>query len=474
VAAKKRKKPGKDAGADHTAPKARLRPAARFRNYFLAGILVTAPISITFWLTWKVIGFIDASVTPLIPPRWTPETYLPFAVPGFGLVIATVVLIFIGILATGFAGRLATTLSDQLVARVPVVRSIYSWTKQVFETVLSQRTSAFNEVVMVEYPSRGTWAIGFITGRTEGEVQDLTGETVYNVFVPATPNPTTGFLLFIPERDIRRLDLTIEEGIKLVISSGIVTPDSKDRRHSPANRAQAEHLEHHAGARPGIVRRLRNYFFAGILVTAPISITIWLAWEFVAYVDDRVTPLIPPSWNPETYLPFGLPGLGVVVVVLGLTMIGFITAGLIGRTLVHLGERILDRMPVVRSLYGAVKQIIETVFKEQSNAFREVVLIQYPRPESWAIGFITGQTDRHVQDLAPRQVVNVFLPTTPNPTSGFLLFVAREEIQELSMTIEEGIKMVVSGGIVTPVQRRDAPDEPEELDGGSPKAARNA
>ncbi len=460
MAAKSRKEPEKDAGEHHAAPRARLRPAARLRNYFLAGILITAPISITFWLIWKVIGFIDASVTPLIPPQWSPETYLPFAVPGFGLVIATVVLILIGILATGFAGQLATTLSDLLVARVPVVRSVYSWTKQVFETVLSQRASAFNEVVMVEYPSRGTWAIGFITGRTEGEVQDLTGATVYNVFVPATPNPTTGFLLFIPERDLRRLDLTVEEGIKLVISSGIVTPDSKDRSHSPANRANTAHLESHASARPGLVRRLRNYFFAGILVTAPISITIWLAWEFVSFVDDRVTPLIPPNWNPETYLPFGLPGLGVVVVVLGLTVIGFVTAGLAGRTLVHMGERILDRTPLVRGIYGAVKQIVETVFKEQSNAFREVVLIQYPRQESWAIGFITGQTDRHVQDLAPHQVVNVFLPTTPNPTSGFLLFVAREEIQELTMTIEEGIKMVVSGGIVTPgAKGQDSPGE---------------
>ncbi len=471
-----RKNPGKDRGADHAVLPRRLRPAARLRNYFLAGILVTAPISITFWLIWKVIGFIDSSVAPLIPPQWNPETYLPFAVPGFGLVIATFALILIGILATGFAGRLATTLSDQLVARVPVVRSIYSWTKQVFETVLSQRASAFNEVVMVEYPSRGIWAIGFITGRTAGEVQELTEEIVYNVFVPATPNPTTGFLLFIPERDIRRLDLTVEEGIKLVISSGIITPDSTGPQRAPVSRTGSTQLEHQAETRPGLVRRLRNYFFAGVLVTAPISITIWLAWEFVAYVDDRVTPLIPPAWNPETYLPFGLPGLGVVVVVFGLTMIGFVTAGLIGRTLVQMGERILDRTPVVRSLYGAVKQIIETVFKEQSKAFREVVLIQYPRPESWAIGFVTGQTEGHVQDLTPRQVVNVFLPTTPNPTSGFLLFVPREEIQTLGMTIEEGIKMVVSGGIVTPTSGagRETPDKQDKLDDPSAKVARSA
>ena len=449
----------------------RTRPAARLRNYFLAGILVTAPVSITFWLVWRVIGFIDARVIPLIPPVWNPETYLPFAVPGFGLIIAIIFLIAIGILARGYAGRLTTTLTDFVVARVPVARSIYSWTKQVFETVLSQRKTAFNEVVMLEYPSRGIWAIGFITGQTQGEVQNLTDETVYNVFIPATPNPTSGFLLFIPERDIHHLDMTVEEGIKLVISGGIVTPGKLERRRE-ANGAPPEE-EPHAGAEPGVVQRMRNNLFAGILVTAPISITIWLTWEFVTYVDSRVTPLIPPAWNPETYLPFGLPGLGVVVAVLALTFIGFVTAGIVGRTMVNMGERLLDRMPVVRSLYAAVKQIVETVFKEQSKAFRECVLIQYPRAESWAIGFVTGQTEGHVQDLAPKQVVNVFLPTTPNPTSGFLLFVPKEEIVLLRMSVEEGIKMVVSGGIVTPPAPEDdapgakpgagGPIDPEEV-----------
>ena len=433
-------------------------PAARFRNYFLAGLLVTAPVSITFWLVWRVIGFIDARVMPLIPPVWNPETYLPFAVPGFGLVIAVLFFISVGILARGYAGRLTTTLADLMVARVPVARSIYSWTKQVFETVFSQRKTAFNEVVLLEYPSRGIWAIGFITGETKGEVQDLTDETVYNVFIPATPNPTSGFLLFIPERDIHHLDMTVEEGIKLVISGGIVTPDTLSRRRGENGAAKPE--EPHTGAKPGIVQRMRNNLFAGILVTAPISITIWLTWEFVTYVDNRVTPLIPPAWNPETYLPFGLPGLGVVVAVLSLTFIGFVTAGIVGRTLVRMGEQILDRTPVVRSLYAAVKQIVETVFKEQSKAFRECVLIQYPRRESWAIGFVTGESDGHVQELTPKQVVNVFLPTTPNPTSGFLLFVPKEEIVLLRMNVEEGIKMVVSGGIVTP---------PAPVEDGTPK-----
>lgn len=466
----------------------------RLRNYFLAGILVTAPISITFWLTWRVITFIDNRVTPYIPAHWNPETYLPFGVPGLGLVVAIIMLTLIGFLAAGYVGRMTMHIGERIVGRVPVIRSIYSWTKQVFETVLSQSSSAFREVVLIEYPRPGCWAVGFITGKTVGEVQRLTAATVYNVFIPATPNPTTGFLLFVPKEDVHHLDLTVEEGIKLVISGGIVVPDHQQFEHpvtAEAAAAQAEaralrpaaedaatgtaprrrRRRHDDGSAPraGIITRLRNYFFAGILVTAPLAITIWLAWEFVTFVDGNVTPYIPARWNPETYLRFSVPGLGVVVVVLGLVMIGFLTAGLLGRTLVAAGERILARMPVIRSLYSAVKQIFETVLKEQSRAFREVILFEYPRKNCWSLGFITGPADAGIQDLTPDDTVNVFMPTTPNPTSGFLLFLPRRETMALSMTVEEGIKMVVSGGIVTP-QDRGAP--PAEVSAEEPARAR--
>ena len=373
-----------------------------------------------------------------------------------------------GFLAAGYLGRLVMQTGERIVGRLPVVRSVYSWTKQLLETVLSQSSTAFREVVLIEYPRRGCWAVGFITGETLGEVQRLTAETVYNVFIPATPNPTTGFLLFVPRHDVHHLDLTVEEGIKLVISSGIVIPD---REHEGEEEITAEaakaQIEAHARKtlgrrrrrkateqpRAGFITRLRNYFFAGILVTAPIAITTWLASEFVSFVDDQVIRYIPERWNPETYLPFSLPGLGVVVVVVTLILVGFLTAGLLGRSLIAAGERLLTRMPVIRSLYGAVKQIMETVLKEQSQAFREVVLLEYPRPECWALGFITGPAEAGIQELTPSQTVNIFLPTTPNPTSGFLLLLPRNTVRHLEMTVEEGIKMVVSGGIVTPPDR---------------------
>jgi uncharacterized membrane protein len=210
-------------------------------------------------------------------------------------------------------------------------------------------------------------------------------------------------------------------------------------------------------------QRIRTYFFAGILVTAPLFITGYVAWLFINFVDDKITPLIPPAYNPETYLPFALPGLGLVVLFVGLTMVGMFMAGFMGRLFTRLSEALLNRMPVIRSVYNAVKQILETVLAQQSTAFREAVLVEYPRRGIWAIAFITGATEGEVQNITVDDTVNIFLPTTPNPTSGFLLFVPKEDLIPLSMSVEEAIKMVISGGIVTPPDNRSAADKDMSL-----------
>ncbi len=205
----------------------------------------------------------------------------------------------------------------------------------------------------------------------------------------------------------------------------------------------------------GFGGRLRAYLLAGIVITAPISITFYLAWLFVSFVDSKVTPLIPAAYNPTTYLPFGLPGLGLVIVIVVLTLIGAMSAGFFGRMLMRFYERLLSRMPVLRSIYSATKQIIETVVAHQSTAFREAVLVEYPRRGIWCIGFLTGVTRGEVQNLTDEEVLNVFLPTTPNPTSGFLLFVPHRDLVVLDMTVEEALKMVISGGIVAPPLRKE-------------------
>ena len=203
---------------------------------------------------------------------------------------------------------------------------------------------------------------------------------------------------------------------------------------------------------PSPLARLRAYFLTGVIVTAPFSITIYLVWQFFSFLDTRVEGLLPGRYNPETYLPFSLPGVGLVVMVAFLTLVGMLTAGLAGRTLVRLGERLLSRMPVVRSVYSTLKQIFETVLAQSSRSFREVVLIEYPRRGLGAIGFVTGPTRGEIQARSEDELVNVFLPTTPNPTSGFLLFVPKKDLIHLDMSIEDGIKLVISGGIVAPSQ----------------------
>jgi len=200
--------------------------------------------------------------------------------------------------------------------------------------------------------------------------------------------------------------------------------------------------------------RLRAYFFTGVLITAPAAITIWLAWEVIGFFDNQVRGLIPPHYDIADWVPFRVPGFGLLIFILAMMLIGAFTANLAGRYIVSLGERILAAMPVVRSVYGAMKQIFETVLAQKSDAFRQVVLIEYPRRGMWALGFVSGVTEGEIQNLTEDEVLNVFLPTTPNPTSGYLLFVPRRDVIVLGMTVEEGIKMVVSGGIVTPPDRR--------------------
>jgi uncharacterized membrane protein len=225
-----------------------------------------------------------------------------------------------------------------------------------------------------------------------------------------------------------------------------------------------DHGSGHAISKPGLFARMRAYFLTGVLVSAPLAITFGLAWWFIEFVDSKVIPLIPAHYNPENYLPigyedYGIPGFGLLVMLVFITVVGWFTTNFAGRALIKLYERILGRIPAVRSIYSAVKQILETVLANQSNAFRQAVLLEYPRRGMWAIGFITGETKGEVQHLTEDTVINIFLPTTPNPTSGFLLFVPRRDVVVLDMTVEEAIKMVMSGGIVTPPDRRPVEEQ---------------
>ena len=200
----------------------------------------------------------------------------------------------------------------------------------------------------------------------------------------------------------------------------------------------------------GLIAKFRNYFFTGILVTVPILITLYVTWIVITFIDIKVAGLLPEYLNFREAFPYQIPGLGLIIVIIFVTLIGALTPGLLGRTFLRFGERIVSKMPVVRSIYSAIKQIMETVMSTNSNSFREVVLVQYPRKGLWVIGFVTGSTKGEVKRTLSKDknLINVFIPTTPNPTSGFLLFVPKKDLIYLDMSVEQAVKMVISGGIV--------------------------
>lgn len=207
---------------------------SKIKTYFLTGILVTAPVGITFYIAYKLILYIDRWSNAIIPPKFRLSEYLAMDIPGLGIVVITVALILIGMFTTGFFGRFFVKLGEKIVLKVPFVSSIYNLLKQVFETFLSGKKTSFNEVVLLEYPRKGLWVLGFISSTTKGEVKENIKGKVLNVFVPTTPNPTSGFLLFVKESEVIRLRMSVEEGLKLVISCGIVTSEDAEKLKAKA------------------------------------------------------------------------------------------------------------------------------------------------------------------------------------------------------------------------------------------------
>jgi uncharacterized membrane protein len=209
---------------------------------------------------------------------------------------------------------------------------------------------------------------------------------------------------------------------------------------------QEEQTSSHIGA------RLRGYFLTGLIIVGPVAITIYVVWWFVNLVDGWVKPLIPRAYLPETYLPVNVPGVGLIVGIAALMLIGALTANLFGRTIVSYGEMMLDRMPVVRGVYRLLKQIFTTVFSKTGTSFKRVGLIEFPRKGLHAIVFVSGEPPAEVQSKLGNgeELMTVFMPNAPNPTTGFVMFMPAKDVILLDMSIEDGAKLVVSAGLVAP------------------------
>ncbi|MSP32139.1 MAG: DUF502 domain-containing protein [Pseudolabrys sp.] len=215
--------------------------------------------------------------------------------------------------------------------------------------------------------------------------------------------------------------------------------------------APAADVETVAASHTSAAGRLRNYFLTGLVVAGPVLITGYLTWSFINWVDDLVRPFIPPIYRPETYLPWPIPGTGLVVAFFALTLLGFLTANLVGRKLVDLGEGLLNRMPIVRPIYKTMKQIFETLFSKTGSSFRQVALVEFPAPGMWSLVFVSQPPS---EDLAARlpqgEHVSAFMPCTPNPTTGFFFFVLRKDIVVLDISVESAMTLLISAGMVQP------------------------
>ena len=222
-----------------TPPPPRRGMFASFRSNFLTGLIVIAPIGITIWLLWTLAGWIDSWVLPLIPTRYNPAllinqyTGLEVDIRGIGVVTFLLFTVMVGWVAKGLIGRSLIRWAESLVLSIPVIRSLYSGLKQIAETVLQQGQQNFDKACLIEYPRKGIWAIAFISTKARGEVQARTADDVVAVFMPTTPNPTSGFLLFVPQKDVTILNMPVEDAAKLIISAGLVYPNAEDPTKPP-------------------------------------------------------------------------------------------------------------------------------------------------------------------------------------------------------------------------------------------------
>ena len=214
--------------------------------------------------------------------------------------------------------------------------------------------------------------------------------------------------------------------------------------------------------RRSLTAGIRASFLTGLVVVAPVFLTGYLIWVVTGWIDGWVLPLIPERWRPDALVGVDLRGIGLVIFLVFTVLVGWIAKGLIGRSLIRWAESLVDRMPVIRSIYNGVKQIAETIFAQTDTKFDRACLVQYPRPGIWAIGFVSTRAKGEVAAVLADQgeVLSVFLPTTPNPTSGFLLYVPARDVVLLDMKVEDAAKLIISAGLVYPAGK-DLPMPPQ-------------
>lgn len=405
------------------------------RDYVITGALVAVPAVCALWLTLWLFRGLDGRLLSLFPDSWRPEVWAPYPLPGFGLFLGVLAMTLLGWVSAGFLGRFfAAQLEREVITRLPVVGSLYFGLKQAFSAIFREKGTAFRRVVALRAPHEGVWTLALATAPPPPALLAHLPADSTGLFLPAVPNPTTGFLLFASEKDLHTLSMPVEQGIRLIVSGGIITPDALEAEPQP---------------RPvgSLFRVIRRKFIGGILVGAPVFLTLWICWQVISWFDNLVGPLFPPlyvSLNPWVEIP----GMGIVLMLLFLFVLGFLVRGWLGHLLTTRLNMLLSHIPFVGPLHSALRSLMEAFFSPKGKAFRSAVLFPYPRPGIWAIGFITAEENSAIhKDLGDQDTVNVFMPTTPNPTTGFFMMVPRSQLRYPKMSVEDAFRLVLSIGL---------------------------
>ncbi|MBW7864774.1 MAG: DUF502 domain-containing protein [Candidatus Hydrogenedentes bacterium] len=457
--AKKKAPSAKDATTPVPAPPLRARLAARMQTFLLRGLIVVVPLGITVYVLLFIYRFTAARLVPLVRPVLGD---LPdYMVVLFSMVLFFGTLFILGVVAKAAVGRKFIALLEYILHKIPLVKTVYGASKQVVDVMApGEAQGNYQAAVLVHFPCPGVKSLGFITGWSRlGESGDLC-----RVFVPTTPNPTSGYFIMYPPQYVESTGISVEDAVKSSLSAGILLPEAMDL--SPVNRAEQEHAApaededpddgHPAGkvwrARRHLrrfVRRTRvliqNRLLSGLLVIVPLAITVAVVRFIFGLTVGKITPLTQMFFGELP--PYAVTAISLVFFIAGVYAIGVVATVFLGKRLIMLGEFFIDRIPLVKTVYSSSKQMVESLtLQSASGSMKVPVVVKFPFTGAYAMGFLVGT----VRTGGGALLYKAYLPTTPNITVGILQLYQPEDIYWCGLGVEESVKSIVSGGILAP------------------------
>jgi uncharacterized membrane protein len=428
------------------------RIAASLRKQMIRGLVVVIPLGVTVYALQFCYDLTAGYLAPFI--REITGTLPEAVIIGVSIALFLGLLFVLGVIAAATAGRRIIFLFEFIIRKIPLVKSIYGASKQVVE-VLSPKDAGSNyeAAVLVDFPFPGVKSLAFVTGRLT--LQD--GIEYYRVFVPTTPNPTSGYLEIFPKEFVHGCGLSVEDAVKAAMSAGILMPEAMkdgpipERELSEPSSGGSERPEFKAPDKPSYWSKnkaiIRNRLLSGLLLLVPLASTVVVVRFIYGLTVGRVTPFTRvfladvPQW--------AMMGLTIIIFVAGLWMIGAVATVVLGQRIIALGEYLIQRIPMVSAIYGASKQIVGTLAMQNDgpgSGLEAPVLVEFPYPGVRALGFLMGR----VRCADGTELCKIFMPTAPNISVGLFLMYRTEDVWLCGLSVDDAIRMVVSLGILCP------------------------